>query len=74
MPKGQWESVTAINMPFMQTYRRITIPHELPPAISSMGNYLVGTFRDTPILSVIGVAKLMLTAYLITLFEKMGAP
>ena len=62
VPKGQWEAATAINMPIVQTYRRIVIPQALPPAISGMGNYLVGIFKDTPMLSVIGVAELMHTA------------
>jgi len=62
VPKGQWEAATAINMPVIQTYRRIIIPQALPPAISGMGNYLVGIFKDTPMLSVIGVAELMHTA------------
>ncbi len=62
VPKGQWEAATAINMPMMQCYRRIIIPQALPPAISGMGNYLVGIFKDTPMLSVIGVAELMHTA------------
>ncbi|KIC08977.1 amino acid ABC transporter permease [Leisingera sp. ANG-M1] len=62
VPKGQWEAATAINMSTVQTYRRLIIPQALPPAISGMGNYLVGIFKDTPMLSVIGVAELMHTA------------
>lgn len=62
VPKGQWEAATAINMPVVKTYRRIVIPQALPPAIAGMGNYLVGIFKDTPMLSVIGVAELMHTA------------
>ena len=62
VPKGQWEAATAINMSTVQTYRRLIIPQALLPAISGMGNYLVGIFKDTPMLSVIGVAELMHTA------------
>jgi len=62
VPKGQWEAAKAINMTTVQTYRRLIIPQALPPAISGMGNYLVGIFKDTPMLSVIGVAELMHTA------------
>ena len=60
--KGQWEAATAINMSMFKTYHRIIIPQALPPAIAGMGNYLVGIFKDTPMLSVIGVAELMHTA------------
>jgi polar amino acid transport system permease protein len=62
VPKGQWEAATAINMSMAKTYYRIIIPQALPPAIAGMGNYLVGIFKDTPMLSVIGVAELMHTA------------
>src|SRR5690554_8157419 len=59
VPKGQWEAAKAINLSTAKTYRRIVIPQALPPALAGMGNYLVGIFKDTPMLSVIGVAELM---------------
>jgi polar amino acid transport system permease protein len=62
VPKGQWEAATALNMTTMQTYRRLIIPQAVPPAIPGLGNYLVGIFKDTPMLSVIGVAELIHTA------------
>jgi polar amino acid transport system permease protein len=62
VPKGQWEAATALNMTTVQTYRRLIIPQAIPPAIPGMGNYLVGIFKDTPMLSVIGVAELIHTA------------
>ena len=45
-----------------RTYFRIIIPQALPASLPGMGNYLVGIFKDTPMLSVIGVAELMQTA------------
>jgi polar amino acid transport system permease protein len=62
VPKGQWEAATALNMTTAQTYRRLIIPQAIPPAIPGLGNYLVGIFKDTPMLSVIGVAELIHTA------------
>ncbi len=62
VPKGQWEACTALNMSVGKTYFRIIIPQALPPSLAGMGNYLVGIFKDTPMLSVIGVAELMHTA------------
>ncbi len=59
VPKGQWEACTALNMTTTQTYFRIIIPQALPLSVAGMGNYLVGIFKDTPMLSVIGVAELM---------------
>lgn len=62
VPRGQWEAARAINMSTSDTYFRIIIPQALPPSIAGMGNYLVGILKDTPMLSVIGVAELMHTA------------
>ncbi|SJM30134.1 ectoine/hydroxyectoine ABC transporter permease subunit EhuD [Mesorhizobium delmotii] len=62
VPKGQWEAATAINLTTTQTYWRIVLPQALPPSLAGMGNYLVGIFKDTPMLSVIGVGELMHTA------------
>ncbi|MQY43521.1 ectoine/hydroxyectoine ABC transporter permease subunit EhuD [Epibacterium sp. SM1969] len=62
VPKGQWEAAIALNMSTVQKYRRVIIPQAIPSALSGMGNYLVGIFKDTPMLSVIGVAELIHTA------------
>ncbi len=62
IPKGQWEACRALNLSPGRTYFRIIIPQALPASLPGMGNYLVGIFKDTPMLSVIGVAELMHTA------------
>lgn len=62
VPRGQWEAATALNMSTLQKYRRVVIPQAIPSALAGMGNYLVGIFKDTPMLSVIGVAELIHTA------------
>jgi polar amino acid transport system permease protein len=62
VPRGQWEASTALNLSTRRTYFGIVIPQALPAALPGMGNYLVGIFKDTPMLSVIGVAELMHTA------------
>ncbi len=62
VPKGQWEACKVLNLSTRRSYFRIIIPQALPPAIPGMGNYLVGIFKDTPMLSVIGVAELLHTA------------
>nr|WP_309504178.1 ectoine/hydroxyectoine ABC transporter permease subunit EhuD [uncultured Roseovarius sp.] len=59
VPRGQWEAATALNMTITQKYRRVIIPQAIPTALSGMGNYLVGILKDTPMLSVIGVAELI---------------
>src|SRR5690606_26433777 len=62
VPKGQWVAATSLNMSTARTYFRVIIPQALPPSLAGMGNYLVGILKDTPMLSVIGVAELMHTA------------
>ncbi len=59
VPKGQWEACRALNMSPVRTYFRIIIPQAIPPSLPGMGNYLISIFKDTPMLSVIGVAELM---------------
>lgn len=59
VPRGQWEACRALNLSPWRTYFRIIFPQALAPAIPGMGNYLVGILKDTPMLSVIGVAELM---------------
>lgn len=60
--RGQWEAATSLNLSTAHAYRRIILPQALPNAVPGMGNYLVGILKDTPMLSVIGVAELMHTA------------
>lgn len=62
VPKGQWEAARSLNLSTGRTYFRVILPQALPPSLAGMGNYLVGIFKDTPMLSVIGVAELMHTA------------
>jgi len=58
VPKTQWEACRALNFTTFYTYRKIVLPQAFPIAIPGMGNYLVGIFKDTPLLSTIGVAEL----------------
>ena len=58
IPKSQWEACRALNFTKVYSYRKIIIPQAFPVAIPGMGNYLVGIFKDTPLLSTIGVAEL----------------
>lgn len=62
VPKGQWEAAISLNLSPMRTYYRIVIPQAIPTAFAGIGNYLVGIFKDTPMLSVIGVGELLHTA------------
>lgn len=58
VPTTQWEACKALNFSKVYSYRKIILPQALPIAIPGMGNYLVGIFKETPLLSTIGVAEL----------------
>tara|TARA_B100001741_G_C16510354_1_gene579351 strand:- start:430 stop:1107 length:678 start_codon:yes stop_codon:yes gene_type:complete len=62
VPKTQWEACRALNFSTSYNYRKIILPQAFPIAIPGMGNYLVGIFKDTPLLATIGVAELFFTA------------
>lgn len=63
--RGQWEAATALNLSPYRTYRDIVIPQALPPIVPALGNYLVGMFKETPLLSAIAVVEIMQTAKII---------
>ncbi len=62
VPAGQAEACVALNLPARRTFFGIIVPQALPLALPGMGNYLIGIFKDTPILMVIGVAEMMQVA------------
>ena len=41
------------------------MPQAIPPVVPALGNYLVALFKETPLLSAIGVLELMQTAKII---------
>jgi polar amino acid transport system permease protein len=63
--KGQWEAAIALNLSRYRIYRDVILPQAIPPMIPAMGNYLVAMFKETPLLSSIGVIELMARAKLI---------
>ena len=62
VPRGQWEAATALNFSPVQTWRRVILPQAIPPVIPALGNYLIGMFKDTPLLATITVLELLGTA------------
>jgi ABC-type amino acid transport system, permease component len=57
VPKSQGEACRALNFSTINTHRRKVLPQAFPKAIPGRGNYLVGIFKETPLLSTIGVAE-----------------
>ncbi len=62
VPRGQWEAAVALNLSRYHTYRDVVLPQAIPPIIPALGNYLIGMFKETPLLSVITIAELLTRA------------
>ena len=65
VPKGQWEAATALNLSIYRAYRDIILPQAIPPIVPALGNYLIGIFKETPLLSVIAIIELLAQAKII---------
>lgn len=65
IPRGQWEAATALNFSSARTWLSIIFPQAIPPVVPVMGNYLIGMFKDTPLLSAITLVELLQTAKII---------
>lgn len=60
VPRGQWEAATALNFRWSSIWRRIILPQSIPPVVPMLGNYLIQMFKDSAILSAIGVSEMLL--------------
>jgi polar amino acid transport system permease protein len=65
IPRGQWEAPIALNLGWLRAYRAIILPQAIPPMVPLLTNAMVSMFKDTPLLSSIGVIELMARAKLI---------
>lgn len=65
VPRPQWEAATALNFGRVHTWRAIILPQAIPPVLPALGNYVIGMFKDTPLLSAITVVEVLQTAKII---------
>ena len=65
VPRGQWEAAIALNLSPCAHLSDIILPQAIPPIVPALGNYLIGMFKETPLLSAIAVIELMQTAKII---------
>ena len=56
---GQSHAALALGMTRLQLYKRIVLPQALMRVLPALGNMWVSLFKDTAILSVLGVGELM---------------
>lgn len=65
VPRGQREASVALNLGRYTTFRDVVLPQALLPIVPALGNYLIGMFKETPILFVISVHEMLSVAKLI---------
>lgn len=64
IPQAQWEAATALSFSKKQVWLKIILPQAIPPILPVMGNYLIGMFKDTPLLSAITLLEILQVAKL----------
>lgn len=63
--KGQLEAADSLGMSGMTKMRKIIIPQAMPSIIPATGNQVIGMFKETSLVSVLGVAELLQSVQLI---------
>jgi polar amino acid transport system permease protein len=66
VPHGQWEAAHVLGFSRGQTWRRIILPQAIPHVIPVLGNYLIGMFKETPLLAMITIPELLSAARQVT--------
>ena len=65
VPKGQIEAADSLGMSSGMRMRKVIIPQAMPSIIPATGNQVIGMFKGTSLVSVLGVAELLQSAQLI---------
>jgi polar amino acid transport system permease protein len=63
--KGQIEAADSLGMSRATKMRKVIIPQAMPSIIPATGNQVIGMFKETSLVSVLGVAELLQSAQLI---------
>lgn len=58
VPVGQFEAADALGLRTTQKWALVIAPQALKPILPVLGNYLIGMFKETPILATITVIEL----------------
>jgi polar amino acid transport system permease protein len=58
VPRGQWEAARSLSFSRWDSWVRIVLPQAIPPMMPVMGNYLIGMFKDTPLLATITIPEM----------------
>jgi polar amino acid transport system permease protein len=63
--KGQLEAADSLGMSTRTKLLRVVIPQSMPTVIPATGNQMIGMFKETSLVSVLGVAELLQSVQLI---------
>jgi polar amino acid transport system permease protein len=63
--KGQIEAADSLGMSRMTKLRRIIVPQSMPTIVPATGNQFIGMFKETSLVSVLGVGELLMSVQLI---------
>ena len=63
--RGQVEAADSLGMSNATKLRRVIIPQSMPTVIPATGNQVIGMFKETSLVSVLGVAELLQSTQLI---------
>jgi polar amino acid transport system permease protein len=58
VPRGQWEAARSVGLSGWDTWTRIVLPQAVRPVVPVLGNYLIGMFKDTPLLAIITIPEM----------------
>ncbi|HTN95603.1 MAG TPA: ectoine/hydroxyectoine ABC transporter permease subunit EhuD, partial [Nordella sp.] len=62
VPPGQFEAADALGLTRLQKWTLVVAPQAIRPVLPILGNYLIGMFKETPILAAITIIELFGTA------------
>jgi polar amino acid transport system permease protein len=62
VPAGQWEAAESLHLSRVITWRFVVLPQAVRTVVPVLGNYVIAMFKDSALLSAIGVIELMATA------------
>lgn len=65
VPRGQRDAALALGMNARTVELRVVLPQAVRAVIPALGNYFVGLFKDTSLLSVVTVREMLFTGQLI---------
>lgn len=62
VPAGQREACVSLGLPRWIALRKVILPQAVLPVYPALANYLITLFKETPLLSAIGIVELMQAA------------